>query len=84
MRPRSELTDREQEILALVARGMRNSQIARELGISVATVENHLHHVFSKMGFSSRTQAALHAMSTGQVNPPNSRTAKREGNPSRQ
>lgn len=53
------LTDRERQILDLVATGRRNREIAIELSLSEATVENHLHHVYGKLGVSNRTQAAV-------------------------
>lgn len=62
MRNISELTNQEREVLALVAKGWRNSKIAQELYISIRTVENHLYHIFDKLGVSSRTEAALHAL----------------------
>lgn len=51
------LTPREREVLRLVARGMRNKSIARELGLSEHTIKLHLHHVISKIGVHNRTQA---------------------------
>ncbi|MEO8607941.1 MAG: LuxR C-terminal-related transcriptional regulator [Chloroflexota bacterium] len=65
MRTYSELTIQERRILALVATGRRNAKIAHELCISIRTVENHLYHIFDKLGVSSRTEAALHALQTG-------------------
>ncbi len=61
----SELTNQERRVLALVAQGCRNSKIARELYISTRTVENHLYHIFDKLGVSSRTEAAIYALQTG-------------------
>lgn len=52
-------TDREMEILRLAAKGLRNKEIARDLGLSVRTVEGHLSHLFSKLGVTSRTEAIL-------------------------
>jgi DNA-binding NarL/FixJ family response regulator len=62
-RPRNEpeLSARELEVLRLVARGMPNKLIARELEISEKTVKAHLTSVFSQLGVSDRTQAALWA-----------------------
>ncbi len=56
------LTRREKEVLALVALGMTNQCIAETLVISKATVINHLHSIFRKLGFSSRTEAAIYAL----------------------
>ena len=50
----SELTRQERRVLVLVAQGCRNAKIARELYISTRTVENHLYHIFDKLGVSSR------------------------------
>jgi len=64
-----ELTNRELEVLALVSKGRRNWEIAQELCISEATVENHLHNIFGKLGVSSRTAAAIYALQSGLVKP---------------
>ena len=55
------LTDREQEVLGLVARGLPNKLIARELGISEKTVKAHLTTVFQRIGVTDRVQAAMWA-----------------------
>ncbi len=60
-----QLTERELEVLRLAAKGMTNRQIARELVLSVRTVQAHLSNVFSKMGVGSRTEAVLHALRKG-------------------
>lgn len=52
------LTDREREIAAMVADGLTNGAIARQLVVSERTVEGHVAHVLSKLGFASRTQIA--------------------------
>ena len=57
------LTEREEEILRLVTRGLANKQIARQLGISERTVKAHLTQVFQRIGVRDRTQAALWAQS---------------------
>ncbi|MEM1332367.1 MAG: response regulator transcription factor [Actinomycetota bacterium] len=57
----SSLTDRERQVLDLVRQGLANKQIARKLGISERTVKAHLTSVFSTLGVSDRTQAALWA-----------------------
>ncbi len=59
--PVAELTEREQEVLALVGRGMANKQIARALGIQEGTVKAHLTSVFQRVGVRDRTSAALWA-----------------------
>ncbi len=55
----TELTKQEHRVLECVALGWRNAKIASELYISPRTVETHLYHIFSKLGVSSRTEAAL-------------------------
>jgi DNA-binding NarL/FixJ family response regulator len=59
------LSDREREVLTLVADGLANKQIARSLGISERTVKSHLTSVFQRIGVSDRTQAALWAERNG-------------------
>ena len=59
--PAAELTEREQEVLALVGRGLANKQIARILGIREGTVKAHLTSVFQRIGVRDRTSAALWA-----------------------
>jgi len=61
------LTERETEVLELIARGKTNKQIARELFIGEATVKSHVHSILSKLNVSSRTQAALYAGRIGLV-----------------
>jgi DNA-binding NarL/FixJ family response regulator len=63
------LTDREQEILRMVASGCSNSEVARTLGISKATVRSHVHHVLAKLNLVDRTQAVAYAYRTGFVSP---------------
>ena len=63
--PLNALTTQEYQVLALVAQGLRNAKIANELCISIRTVENHLYHIFDKLGVASRTEAALYALQTG-------------------
>jgi DNA-binding NarL/FixJ family response regulator len=60
-RPEAELSAREQEVLALVADGLPNKLIARQLQISEKTVKAHLTSVFAAIGVTDRTQAALWA-----------------------
>jgi DNA-binding CsgD family transcriptional regulator len=56
--PAGELSEREREILALVARGLSNAQIARQLGLSRATISDHIADASSKLGARNRAQAA--------------------------
>lgn len=52
------LTSREQEILALLAKGCLNKEISSQLGISISTVSNHIQHIYEKLHVQSRTAAA--------------------------
>jgi two-component system, NarL family, response regulator LiaR len=65
--PAERLTPREREVLALIARGMPNKLIARELEISEKTVKTHVGHLLAKLGVTDRTQAALQAVREGLV-----------------
>jgi NarL family two-component system response regulator LiaR len=59
------LTERELEVLRLVAKGQSNDEIARQLSISEATVRTHVSNVLAKLSLDSRTQAALYALREG-------------------
>jgi DNA-binding NarL/FixJ family response regulator len=59
------LTDREREVLVLVAQGLSNQQIADSLVISERTARTHVSNILSKLGVASRTQAALLAIREG-------------------
>src|SRR5919112_1327957 len=61
------LTDREAEVLKLVARGKANKQIASNLYVSEKTVKAHVSSILMKLGVQSRTQAALYAVRAGLV-----------------
>jgi DNA-binding NarL/FixJ family response regulator len=63
------LTGREGEVLELVARGLSNKLIARELGIAEKTVKTHVSSILAKLGVTDRTQAALLAVRRGWVEP---------------
>jgi DNA-binding NarL/FixJ family response regulator len=64
---RERLTQREQQVLELIAGGRSNKRIAYELGISEKTVKTHVGHLFAKLGVTDRTQAALLAVREGLV-----------------
>ena len=61
------LTERELEVLRLVAAGLSNREIAWELVIALSTVKSHINHVYGKMGVKSRTQAVALAQSLGML-----------------
>jgi DNA-binding NarL/FixJ family response regulator len=63
------LTERETEVLRLLARGEANKQIARTLSIAEKTVKTHVSNILAKLGVQSRTQAALYAVRAGLVTP---------------
>lgn len=67
--PAQPLTDRELEVLRLAAQGLTNYDIAQQLYISVRTVEAHLTHAYNKLGVGSRTEAVVHAIQQGWVQP---------------
>jgi two-component system, NarL family, response regulator LiaR len=64
---RAALTERETEVLQLLARGATNKSIAQSLGVGEATVKSHVSSLLAKLGLKSRTQAALHALREGWV-----------------
>jgi len=59
------LTERETEVLRLLAQGKSNKEIARALDIAEQTVKTHVSHILDKLGLPSRTQAALYAIRVG-------------------
>lgn len=61
------LTDRELEVLRLVAKGLTNKAIGRELSISDRTVQGHLANIFGKLGVGTRTEAVLMAVQQGWI-----------------
>jgi putative nucleotidyltransferase with HDIG domain len=63
------LSEREVEILRLVARGLSNKEIGRALHISPVTAKNHVAHVYEKTGMATRSAAALYAVTKGLVEP---------------
>jgi NarL family two-component system response regulator LiaR len=65
--PYTQLTERELEVLKLIARGMSNSRIAEELVISENTVKGHVSNILSKLHLADRTEAAVYAWQEGIV-----------------
>ena len=59
------LSAREMQVLHFAARGIRNRDIAEQLGVSTRTVEGHLTSIFNKLGVSSRTEAIVQAAAQG-------------------
>ncbi|MGH9613709.1 MAG: response regulator transcription factor, partial [Bryobacteraceae bacterium] len=64
-RERSPLSQREREIVQLVAQGYKNKEMAEKMFISEQTVKNHLHNIFDKLGVSDRLELALYAIHRG-------------------
>lgn len=64
---KDELTEREMEVLRLLAHGRTNREIAEELVVSAETVKTHVGNVLAKLHFAHRTQAAIHALKQGLI-----------------
>jgi DNA-binding NarL/FixJ family response regulator len=67
--PATPLSERETEVLRLLAAGLANKEIARDLSIGEQTVKTHVSSILGKLGLQSRTQAALYAQKAGLVGP---------------
>ncbi len=63
--PEGELTDREREVLALIGRGLRNADVAQDLGLAESTIASHIKSIYRKLGISSRAEASWHATRMG-------------------
>lgn len=60
---------REEQVVALVAEGLGNRQIAGELNLSQHTIKKYLFHIFEKLGVSTRVELVLYAMNNGDPRP---------------
>jgi len=74
------LTDRENQVLELIANGLTNQQISYNLSISESTVENHIHYIFGKLGISNRAQPVAYVFQLKIILPIG--MMKNRGNPS--
>lgn len=63
--PDMRLTNREKEVLRLLAKGLRNQEIAERLGLSVRSIGNHLAKIYNKLHIHGRSEAVLYAIRTG-------------------
>ncbi|MEO9170852.1 MAG: response regulator transcription factor [Candidatus Aquilonibacter sp.] len=64
---RDVLSDREMQVVRLLAEGLSNKAISAQMGLSDKTVKNHISHILAKLNLSARTQVAVHALRTGIV-----------------
>ena len=67
--PFPDLTDREREVLELIARGLANAEIARRLSVAPKTVRNHVSNIFNKLQVVDRAQAIVRAREAGMGEP---------------
>ena len=58
------MTNREQEIVELIAEGLANKEIAYKLNLSIYTVKSHVHNILEKMALNTRVQIAIHSHTT--------------------
>jgi DNA-binding NarL/FixJ family response regulator len=76
-----DLTERESEVFRLIARGLSNAEIARELYISDTTVKTHVTHIFQKLDLRDRAQAVVLAYQAGLFEPEEVRSSGHDGSP---
>lgn len=62
LQPGYDLSDREREVLGLMVMGMNNSEIARQLAVSLSTIKHHVSHILSKLGVTNRAEAVALAV----------------------
>lgn len=67
--PEDEISEREKEVLSRIGCGLRNAEVAKELGIADSTVASHIKSIYRKLGISSRAEAAWHAARMGLIPP---------------
>ena len=67
--PEDEISEREKQVLGRIGCGLRNAEVAKELGIAESTVASHIKSIYRKLGISSRAEAAWHAARMGLIHP---------------
>lgn len=65
---RSKLSKREMDVLILIKEGLKNPEIAKQLGLSTKTVENHVRSILQKLGAKNRTEAVVIAVKNSLIN----------------